>query len=126
MADIMHLLTEDDLKNVAAFLAVQEPAAPKPLDPAPTEEELAAGEKAYKQLGCRSCHGPDGTKAANKAYPIIAGLNREYLVRQMTDLRDKVRTGGKSKLMLGVIRRATDEDIAAIATWLSQIDRTAQ
>lgn len=126
MTDIMHLLTAEDLENVAAYLAAQEPAAPKPLDPAPTEEELAAGEKAYKQLGCRSCHGADATRASNKAYPIIAGLNREYLIRQMTDMRDKVRTGGKTKLMLGVIRRASDEDIAAIATWLSQIDRTAQ
>ena len=125
MADIMHLLSEDDIKNVSAWLTEQTPAAPEVLDPAPTEDELAAGAKAYKRLGCRSCHGKEGEKASNKAYPIIAGLDRDYLIRQMTDMREKVRTGGKVKLMYGVIKRADDEDIAAIATWLSQYDRTA-
>ena len=125
MADIMHLLSEEDIKNVSAWLTEQTPAAPEVLDPAPTEDELADGAKAYKRLGCRSCHGKEGEKATNKAYPIIAGLDRDYLIRQMTDMREKVRTGGKVKLMYGVIKRADDEDIAAIATWLSQYDRTA-
>lgn len=123
MADIMHLLSDDDLKNVVAYLSEQKPARPEVLDPAPTEDELKVGAKVYKKLGCRSCHGKEGEKATNKAYPIIAGLDRSYLVRQMTELRDKVRTNGKSKLMFGVIKRADDEDIAAMATWLSQIDR---
>lgn len=123
MADIMHLLSEDDLKNVVAYLSEQKPAKPEVLDPAPTEDELKLGAKTYKKLGCRSCHGKEGEKASNKAYPIIAGLDRDYLIRQMTELRDKVRTNGKSKLMFGVIKRADDEDITAMATWLSQIDR---
>lgn len=123
MADIMHLLSEDDMKNVVAYLAIQPPAPIEVLDPAPTEDELAAGAKIYKKLGCRSCHGKEGEKTSNKIYPIIAGLDRTYLVRQMTEMRDKVRTGGKVKLMFGVIKRADDDDIAAMATWLSQIDR---
>jgi cytochrome c553 len=44
----------------------------------------------------------------------------------MVDMRGKVRTGGKVKLMYGVIKRADDEQIAAIATWLSQIDRSGK
>lgn len=123
MTDIMHLLSEDDMKNVAAYLAVQKPARPEVLDPAPSEADLKLGAKRYKKLGCRSCHGKEGEKATNKAYPIIAGLDRVYLIRQLTDMRDKVRVHGKAKLMYGVIKRADDEDIAAIATWLSQVDR---
>ncbi|MDU8928523.1 c-type cytochrome [Alisedimentitalea sp. MJ-SS2] len=126
MADVMHILTEDDIKNVSKYLAKLTPAEPEVLEPAPSEEMLKAGEKAYKKLGCRSCHGKDATKSSNKLYPIIAGLDRDYLARQMTDMRDKVRTGGKVKLMYGVIKRAKDEDIEAMATWLSQIDRTPE
>lgn len=126
MADIMHLVTEDDMKNVAAWLTAQPSAKPEALDPAPSEEELAAGAKAYKRLGCRSCHGKEGEKAQKNTYPLIAGLDRDYLIRQMTDMREKLRTGGQVKLMYGVIKRAKDEDIAAMATWLSQIDRTAE
>jgi cytochrome c553 len=124
MTDIMHLVDENDLKNVSAYLAAQKPGKPKPLDPAPTAEELANGEKAYKTLGCTACHSKDGTKPSNKAYPIIAGLNKDYLIRQMTEMRDKVRVNGQSKLMFGVISKAKDDQIAAIATWLSQIDRS--
>jgi len=126
MADIMHLLSEDDIKNVSVWLSEQTPAAPEVLDPAPSEDELKAGADAYKRLGCRSCHGKEGEKASNKAYPVIAGLDRDYLIRQMVDMRGKVRTGGKVKLMYGVIKRADDEQIAAIATWLSQIDRSGK
>jgi len=126
MADIMHLLSDEDLKNVVAYLAEQPPAKPEVLDPAPTEDELAAGAKIYKKLGCRSCHGKEGDKPSNKAYPFIAGMDREYLIRAMTEIRDKTRTTGKSKMMFGTIKRADDDQIAAIATWLSQIDRNAE
>lgn len=124
MTDIMHLVDEDDIKNVAAYLTDLPPAKPEALDPAPSEDELAAGAKLYKRLGCRSCHGKEGERGTKPGYPMIAGLDRDYLIRQMVDIRDKVRTSGKSRLMFGVIKRADDDDIAAMATWLSQIDRS--
>lgn len=126
MADIMHLLNEDDIKNVSKYLAAQTPAEPEVLDPAPSDDVLEAGKKAYKKLGCKSCHGKEGEKASNKAYPIIAGLDRDYLARQMYDMREKTRVGGKAKLMYGVIKRAKDDQIEAMATWLSQVDRTPE
>lgn len=126
MVDIMHLVDDTEMKNVAKYLAEQAPFPPRPMDPAPTQEELDAGAKAYKGLGCKSCHGAEGEKPSNKAYPFVAGLNRDYLIRAMTEMRDKTRTNGKSKLMFGTIKKASDEDIAAIATWLSQVDRTAK
>lgn len=126
MTDIMHLLSDDDISNVAKYLAALPPAPPEVLDPAPSDEILADGAKAFKQLGCRSCHGKEGEKATNPVYPIIAGLDRDYLIRAMTELRDKDRIGGKSKLMWGTIKKADDAEIEAIATWLATIDRTAE
>ena len=124
MSDIMHLIDEDDIKNVAAYLTDLPPAKPEVLDPAPTEDELAEGAKMYKRLGCRACHGKEGESGVKPAYPVIASMDRDYLIRQMTDIRDKVRTDGNARLMYGVIRRADDDDIAAMATWLSQLDHT--
>lgn len=126
MTDIMHLLSEDEIANVSAYLAAQDPAAPEALDPAPEQALLDEGEKAYKQLGCRSCHGPAGDRTTAPHYPYLAGLDRDYLMRAMTEMRDQVRTNGQSRLMFGTIRRASDDDIEAIATWLSQLDRSAQ
>ncbi len=126
MTDIMHLLTEEELVNVSKWLAAQPPGPPEPLDPAPEPALLEEGAKAYKQLGCRSCHGKEGDKATNPAYPIIAGLDRNYLIRSMTEIRDKARTSGKAKLMWGTIKKADDAEIAAIATWLATIDLAAE
>ncbi len=126
MTDIMHLLTEDDIVNVSKWLAVQPPGPPEPLEPAPEPAVLEEGAKAYKQLGCRSCHGKEGEKTSNPAYPYIAGLDRDYLIRSMTEIRDKVRTNGKSKMMWGTIKKADDAEIAAIATWLATIDLTSE
>lgn len=124
MVDIMHLVSDDDLKNVAKYLTQLTPGTPKPIDPAPTQEDLDAGAAAYKSLGCTACHGKQGDKPTAKTYPFIAGMNREYLIRQMTEMRDKVRVNGQSKLMFGTIKKADDAEIALIATWLSQIDRS--
>lgn len=125
MQAVMHLLSDDELKKIAKYLASLEPAKPKPLDPAPSAEDLAAGAAKYKQLGCVACHGVDGKKAGVATYPVLAGLQRDYLARQMTDMRDGIRVNGQSKLMLGIIKKADDAAIAAIATYLSQIDRSA-
>jgi cytochrome c553 len=126
MAAVMHLLNEDDLKKIAKYLAAQAPAKPKPIDPAPSVEDLANGAAAYKKLGCVACHGVDGKKASVPTYPNLAGLQRDYLVRQMTDMRDGLRVNGQSKLMLNIIKKADDAAIASLATYLSQIDRTAK
>ena len=79
---------------------------------------------AIKQLGCRSCHGPDGSKPTNPKYPFISGMNPAYAIRAMTEIRDKVRTSGQAKLMWGTIKKADDDEIEAIATWLATIDRS--
>ncbi|MDF2141841.1 c-type cytochrome [Paenirhodobacter sp. CAU 1674] len=126
MVDIMHLVDDNDLKNVAKYLSQLPPGKPKAMDPPPAPDLLAAGEKAYNSLGCKSCHGKDGMKPTAKNYPFIAGLNAEYLARQMTEMRDKVRVNGQSKLMFGTIKKASDEDIIAMSAWLSQLNRAAE
>lgn len=126
MADILHILSEPEIAAVAKYVSEQEPAQPKPLDPAPTAEELAAGQALYKKLGCVTCHGADAKKASAPTYPILAGLHRDYLVRQMTEMRDGQRANGQTKLMLNFIKKADDAAITSIATYLSQVDRSAK
>ena len=126
MADVMHLVDKKEIKDLAAWLSDLPPAKLRPPEEPVSEEQIAAGKKAYKKLGCKACHGKDGTKASNKAYPLIAGQKRSYLISQMTDMKEKIRTNGKSKLMFGVIKRAKPEQIEAIADWLSTVERKAK
>lgn len=125
MADILHILNEQEIAAVAKYLSELEPGKPKPIDPVPTAEELAAGQATFKKLGCVTCHA-DGTKSNGPTYPILGGLNRDYLMRQMTEMRDGQRTNGQTKMMLNFIKKADDDAIKSMATYLSQVDRSAK
>ncbi len=115
-------ITAKQIKDIVAWLAKQKPAAPTPPEKPIAAERIKAGEKLYKKK-CRSCHGKKAMKPL-KGYPIIAGQKHAYLVTQMQDIKTKARTNGKSKLMLSTVKKLSDDDIAMLADYLSQIDRT--
>ncbi|TAK48171.1 MAG: c-type cytochrome [Xanthobacteraceae bacterium] len=122
MKDIMHLVSEAELQQIADYLAVA--PAPKPRQPETPLDQAALdkGKAAYTQGGCQSCHGPSGKKPL-ASYPTIGGMKREYLMLQMAEMRDGIRTNGKSKLMLPFAKKLNNEQIELIATYLSQIER---
>lgn len=81
----------------------------------------ADGEKLYTANACYTCHGPTGKEPILPTYPNIAGQNREYLVRQLQDIRSGARDNGQSAVMRGLMSNLGDEDIAAIADYLSKL-----
>jgi cytochrome c553 len=120
MKDVMSIVTDDELKTIAAWLAASPPPPIKPGDAA----KAAEGGALYAKSGCVACHGAEGIKpiAGN---PVIGGQKKEYLVLQIKEIRDGVRTNGKAKMMSAMVKRLTDADIDAIAEHLSQVDRAA-
>lgn len=125
MKDIMHLVSPAERATLADYLSAL--PAPKPRPPAEplSAERLAAGKDAYGKGGCITCHGADGLKPL-AGYPMLGGMKREYLALQMTEMREGIRTSGKSKLMLPFIKKIDDEKAALIADYLSQIERPAK
>jgi cytochrome c553 len=122
MKDVMVVVTEDELKIIAAWLATLPPPPIKPGDAA-----LAAqGEALYGKSGCVACHGPKGLKP-NPAMgaPLIAGQKKEYLALQLKEIRDGIRTNGETKLMVTTAKKLGDSDIDALAEFLSQVERVA-
>jgi cytochrome c553 len=75
--------------------------------------DIAAG--LQKSASCTTCHGNDGNSAA-AAYPNLAGQTAEYLVKQMTDLKEGRR---KSPVMSPMIQIMTPEDIRDLADYFS-------
>lgn len=122
MKDVMHLTAPAERAAIADFLSKQPAPKPRKLDPAPDEARLAEGKQAFAKGGCVTCHGADGAKPL-ATYPAIGGMKREYLVLQMTEIRDGVRQNGKVKSMLPFAKKLDDAKIAAIADYLSQIER---
>jgi cytochrome c len=77
------------------------------------------GAALYQAKNCHTCHGAAGAYPIAPGYPIIAGQNAEYLLRQMIDIRDGRRANGLSATMKAVVGEVSDEEFRQIAQWLA-------
>lgn len=82
---------------------------------------LADGAKLYVKKACHGCHGKDGKKTVLPEYPRIAGQNVKYLEKQMLDIRSGARGNGNSEVMKGLMTTISDEEIKAIAQYVSTL-----
>jgi cytochrome c553 len=100
-------LTEQDMQDIAAFLA----GPPLKAGSTPKGEAPAKA----KEL-CVSCHGADGV-GITPQYPSLAGQYADYLERALKDYRDG---GRKNPIMGGFVAGMSDADIRALATYYSE------
>ena len=78
------------------------------------------GAKLYADKTCNACHGPKGDKPLMPNYPKIAGQNAAYTEQQMKDIKSGARNNGQTAAMKGVMHLVNDEEIKAIAEFLSK------
>lgn len=81
----------------------------------------ADGAKLFAEKTCNACHGPEGKKPLMPDYPRIAGQNKAYIEKQMQDIKSGTRANGNSAAMKGVMHLVSDEEIGAIADYLSKL-----
>jgi len=72
--------------------------------------------------GCTACHGKDGKTTIMPTYPKLAGQNEGYLLQQMKDIKSGARNNGMTAAMKGVMHMVNDEEMAAIAKYLSTLN----
>jgi cytochrome c len=77
------------------------------------------GIELYSQRFCIGCHGPGGDSPSSPFYPVLAGQNKDYLIRQFKDIRSGRRSNGATATMSALVQNVTDQEIAAIADYLS-------
>jgi cytochrome c553 len=65
--------------------------------------------------GCAICHGTEG-RSSTRELPSLAGLQKEYVVRQMADFRDGKRP---STVMRQIARGYSSAEVEAMATWFA-------
>ena len=81
------------------------------------------GAKLFAEKTCTACHGKDGKTPLMPDYPKIAGQNKAYIVKQMTDIKSGKRANGNSAAMQGVMVIVTDADINDLAEYVSKLSR---
>lgn len=78
------------------------------------------GADLYAAHRCGACHGAQGAAPTMNLYPRINGQSADYLLRQMIDIRDGMRTNGLSAAMRATMSGVPDDALAPIADWLSR------
>lgn len=108
MREMLSAVKESDLVHIAAFYAVQAPAAE------PVKTALTATEWAER---CDRCHGPTAAPA-NMVVPYIEAQPRTYLARVLRAYRDGHR---HQSAMHAMGMPLTDADIEAIADYYAAL-----
>ncbi|MDP1527349.1 MAG: c-type cytochrome [Rhodocyclaceae bacterium] len=109
-------LSVQDIADIAAFLQ----QLPVPADQGQgSGGDLALGFKLYAK-DCVTCHGERGEGKADQFYPRLSGQHYRYLLRENQLIRDGGRRNANPK-MADAIRHYSDEDLAAVADYISRL-----
>ncbi len=115
------LASADDMRNVAAYFASQQP---KP--GAATDKDLVAlGQKLYRGgnlatgvPACAGCHGPTAS-GIPALYPRLSGQYAEYTEAQLKAFRSGERANDPQQMMRSVAARMSDQEIKAVADYVA-------
>jgi cytochrome c553 len=114
-------LSDQDMKDLAAFFATQKPApgvgSPDAVKVA--EKIYRAGDAARGLPACLACHGPQGNGNAGAAYPRIGGQHAKYAAAMIRNYRAGAMPGAQATIMSTVASKLTDAEIDALASYLN-------
>jgi cytochrome c553 len=114
-------LSDDEKKNIAAYLATQKTGA----GAARNKDTVEAGRKIYRGgiadkgvAACASCHG--ATAAGIPAqYPRLAGQHQDYTVAQLEAFKSGARNN--SAPMSALAKRLSTDEMKAVADYIAGI-----
>lgn len=119
MSTFAKLMTADDVKNVAAFLAVQKPKAGS----AKNKDIVELGKTIYRAgiaeknvPACAGCHSPNGAGIPAQ-FPRIAGQHQDYTVAQLLAFRSNARNNHVQ--MVTIAKRMSDDEMKAVADYVA-------
>lgn len=69
---------------------------------------------------CANCHGTDGRTVEGSAVPPLAGMPKDYMVKQMAAFKNGSRP---ATVMHQLAKGLTDQQVATVATYFSNIKR---
>lgn len=120
MAGFVAALSEEDMANLGAWFASQEPRG------STADPELAeAGERLYRggdtERGipaCSGCHGPRGSGDPSGVFPALAGQHAQYTYTQLKAFHAAERANDPNAMMRGSARWMSDDQMRAVAEYI--------
>jgi cytochrome c553 len=121
MSAMVANLSDDDMRNVAAFYASQKASK----GAASNMELITAGQKVYRAgipekgvAACAACHSPDGA-GIPPIYPRISGQHAEYTAAQLSAFQKGQRNNDPNAMMRTLAARLSESEINALAEYIS-------
>jgi cytochrome c553 len=125
MTAIAKALTEEEMRNLAAYLNAQ---AAKP-GAAKNKETIELGKQIYRAglaeknvPACAGCHGPTGAGIPAQ-FARLAGQHQEYTAAELVDFRAGARAN--SPQMTVIAKRLSDEEIKAVSDYIAGLSDLA-
>jgi len=120
MSGMVAGLSDDDMKNLAAYYSMQQPKGGTAKD-----KDLAMiGKKIYHGgvqgagvPACASCHGVQG-KGIPVQFPRLAGQHSDYIYSQLNLFRTGARANDGAKMMRTIAAKMTDSDMKAVSAYI--------
>ena len=119
MTTYSKMLTDEEKRNVAAYLATQKakPGAAKNKDTVELGRKIYRGGIADKGVAaCASCHGANGGGIPIQ-YPRLSGQHQDYTVAQLVSFRSGARKN--SAPMSALAKRMSDDEMKAVADYIA-------
>ena len=121
MGGMVANLSEDDMKNLAAYFASQKvkPRAARDEKLVRQGEAIYRGGIAAKGVpACAACHAPNGAGMPAQ-FPRVAGQHAEYTAMQLKAFRAGQRANDPAQMMRGAAAKMSDQEIAAVAEYIA-------
>jgi cytochrome c553 len=119
MTTYAKMLSDDDKKNVAAYLAAQT----QKQGAAKNKDAFELGRKIYRGgiagtgvAACASCHGANGNGIPAQ-FPRLAGQHQDYTVSQLQAFKGGARKN--SVQMTTLAKRMSDDEMKAVADYIA-------
>ena len=116
-------LSDKDMRDLAQFYAAQQPKSAAASD----KNLVAQGQQMFRGgiadkgvAACSGCHSPNGAGIPVE-FPRLAGQHAEYTASQLRAFRAGQRANDQNKMMRMVSSRLSDQEIAALAEYVSAL-----
>ena len=116
------MLSDEDMANLAVYFE----SVPAGTQAVADASLVDRGEALYRGgnsetgvAACLACHGPSGRGNPAAVYPALQGQHAAYTAKQLRAYADGSRqTDGKTSIMRDIASRLSDEDIAALSSYV--------
>lgn len=115
-------LSEEDMRDLAAFYSAQKPA----VKTVPDANLVPKGQAIYRAgnsdsgvSACIACHGPTGAGNPASQYPLLHGQYAAYTAKTLRDYKSGARDYNRlSGMMQEIAGRMTEDEINAVAAYI--------